>query len=67
MADPGLAAVLAKITAAALAREIGCTPEAVYQWERVPPRRVPAVARASGVPPHVIRPDLYEAPMAEAS
>lgn len=62
MTDPGLTAVLEKITPAQLAREIGCTPEAIYQWQRVPPRRVPAVAKASGIPAHVIRPDLYDLP-----
>lgn len=42
-----------------LARRIGVTPQAVSQWKAVPPSRVLAVERASGVSRTVLRPDLY--------
>lgn len=44
---------------AAFARLIGVTPQAVSQWDEVPPLRVLAVERASGVSRHDLRPDLY--------
>ena len=42
-----------------LAGRIGVTPQALSQWSQVPPRRVLDVERASGVPRHELRPDLY--------
>ncbi len=42
-----------------LAAAIGLSPQAVVDWTRVPPQRVIAVSEYTGVPPHVIRPDLY--------
>lgn len=44
---------------AAFAREIGVTAQAVAQWDEVPPLRVLAVERVSGVSRHELRPDLY--------
>jgi DNA-binding transcriptional regulator YdaS (Cro superfamily) len=44
---------------AALARRIGITLQAIVQWDDVPPLRVLQVERASGVPRHELRPDLY--------
>lgn len=46
----------------ALARALGLVPSAVTQWATVPPLRVPAVSRITGVPRHVLRPDLYDPP-----
>ncbi len=45
--------------AAALAKPLGISVQAVAQWDEVPPLRVLAVERASGVPRHELRPDLY--------
>ena len=42
-----------------LAGALGVTKQAVSQWDEVPPLRVLAVERASGVPRHELRPDLY--------
>ena len=50
---------------AKLATAIGVHHTSVICWrkaERVPAERVRAVAQATGVPPHVIRPDLFDAP-----
>ena len=47
---------------AALARWLGITKQAVGQWDRVPAERVLAVSDATGVPCHVLRPDLHRAP-----
>lgn len=44
---------------AALAEAIEVSSQALSQWNRVPPARVLAVERASGVPRHELRPDLY--------
>ena len=45
--------------AAALARQLGITVQAISQWNQVPADRVVAVSRATHVPPTVLRPDLY--------
>lgn len=38
------------------------TPQAIAQWKHVPAERVLMVERATGVPRHRLRPDLYPAP-----
>jgi DNA-binding transcriptional regulator YdaS (Cro superfamily) len=52
---------------AAVARELGCSSQAVSQWDRCPAERVIAVERACGrkVTRYELRPDLY--PAEEAS
>lgn len=44
---------------AKFARLIGVTAQAVSQWDEVPPLRVLAVERVSGVSRQELRPDLY--------
>lgn len=44
---------------AALANWIGVTSQAISQWKRIPPGRVIAIERATGVSRHDLRPDLY--------
>lgn len=48
-----------------LARRLGITPQALSQWDRVPPLRVLEVERITGVPRHELRPDIYPSPAAE--
>jgi DNA-binding transcriptional regulator YdaS (Cro superfamily) len=50
----------------ALARELGIRMESLYSWEDNPPKRVAAVACASGIPRHELRPDLWDAPATES-
>lgn len=58
--DPGLAAALTAVGGPTkLADALGLVPSAITQWMRVPAERVPAVAKATGVPAATLRPDLY--------
>lgn len=53
-----------------LAREIGITHSAVFQWlhKGVPAQRVLAVERITGISRHVLRPDIFgPAPGQEAA
>lgn len=43
----------------AMALKIGITPEAILQWTRVPIERAVVVARATGIPVKLIRPDFW--------
>jgi DNA-binding transcriptional regulator YdaS (Cro superfamily) len=49
----------AGVVAIEVARKLGITPGAISQWDRVPAERVPAVEKATGIPRHKLRPDLY--------
>lgn len=51
---------------ARVAKALGVTRAAVCMWTKVPAERVPAVSAASGVPAHVLRPDLYGAATLQA-
>ena len=44
---------------AKLAAALGCTRQTIYTWNSVPPGRVLAVSRATGIPRSVLRPDIY--------
>lgn len=46
----------------AIARALGITAWAVAKWRRVPAERVLAVERITGIPRHVLRPDIYPPP-----
>lgn len=48
----------------ALARSLGVSRQAVFQWKRIPAERVLAIEVHTGVPRYELRPDLY--PRAEA-
>ena len=43
-----------------LAADIGVTPAAIRQWDKVPADRLVAIERATGIPRQVMRPDLYD-------
>ena len=43
----------------ALSRKIGISSQAISQWQDCPPLRVLDVERASGIPRHELREDLY--------
>ena len=49
-------------TVSMLARELGVKPQAISQWTEVPVARVKAVSDATGIPPHLMRPDHWDAP-----
>ena len=54
----------------ALAKDLNVTPQAISQWDEVPPLKVLAVEIASGIPRHELRPDIYppsDAPGAPAA
>ncbi len=56
----GLEKAIASLgTAAELARRLGIAPQAVYQWERIPGKRVIETERLTGVPRQELRPDLH--------
>jgi len=44
------------------AKALGITRAAVVKWRQVPPARVHAVSRVTGLPPHRLRPDLFPEP-----
>lgn len=46
---------------AGLATPLGVSIQAISQWDEVPPLRVIAVEKISGVPRSELRPDLYPA------
>ena len=52
-------AIQAAGTGEKLAADLGITPQAISQWEKVPLNRVFDVERATGVPRHELRPDFF--------
>lgn len=56
----GMDAVRSATTLASLAEKLGITRGAISQWEKVPDERLDAVSEATGIPKHVLRPELYE-------
>lgn len=53
--------------ASALARALRITPQAVNQWQVVPPERVLEVERHSGISRHFLRPDVFGSSQYELS
>jgi DNA-binding transcriptional regulator YdaS (Cro superfamily) len=47
--------------AVALARSLGIKHSSVCGWHQVPVDRLQTVAQATGIPPHLLRPDVFEA------
>ena len=46
----------------ALARALGISSASVADWRRLPASRAKAVAELTGIPPHRLRPDLFDPP-----
>jgi hypothetical protein len=46
-------------SASKLARELGITRQCVSQWRKIPLKHVREIARVTGIPPAVLRPDIY--------
>ena len=47
---------------AKLARALKITPQAIGQWKTVPRRHIAKIERLTGVPRHLLAPDLYAPP-----
>ncbi len=49
-----------------LAEILGIKHPSFYSWDRVPAERAMQIAQLAKVPPHKVRPDIYQAPKAKA-
>jgi DNA-binding transcriptional regulator YdaS (Cro superfamily) len=47
---------------ARIARDLGVTRAAVAGWTRVPAERLPEVEASTGIPRHLLRPDICRPP-----
>ncbi len=45
---------------ASIAKELGISPGSMHQWKQIPEDRVLRISEITGVPPHKLRPDLYQ-------
>jgi DNA-binding transcriptional regulator YdaS (Cro superfamily) len=52
-------------TRAKIARATGLAVSNVTQWKHIPPRHAMAVAEITGVPVHILRPDIFPSPSRE--
>lgn len=60
---PGLVKAIERAgSAAALARQLNISRQAVGDWHSVPAERVRDVESITGVPRHELRPDLFDPP-----
>lgn len=50
---------------AKLAAALGIRHQSIYSWRDIPALRVLDIERATGIPRHELRPDLYPAPAGE--
>jgi DNA-binding transcriptional regulator YdaS (Cro superfamily) len=59
----GLQLAIEKMGSAnALARALGISQQAIWEWHRVPTHRILQVEAVTGVPREKLRPDLYRLP-----
>lgn len=68
--DPGLAAVKDAVggnTGLARALDDKISPQAISQWKRIPVARVAEIEKATGIPRHRQRPDIFESPEKESA
>lgn len=47
---------------AKVAKDLGMSRAAVSLWDRVPAERLPEVEASTGIPRHILRPDICQAP-----
>ena len=60
MPENGLRRAIAAVgSGTKLARLVGVSPQAVWQWGAIPVRHVLAIERQTGIPREVLRPDIY--------
>lgn len=45
-----------------LAPRLGLTQQAITAWKRVDPERIPEIELLTGIPRHMLRPDLFVPP-----
>lgn len=57
--DPAMIHIAKNRAWSAVAEACGIKRQAPFQWRRVPAERVIAVAKATGLARHFIRPDIY--------
>jgi len=55
----GIEAIRERMSGTELARRLGITRSAISQWDKVPAERIGEVSRITGLPPQVLRPDLF--------
>jgi DNA-binding transcriptional regulator YdaS (Cro superfamily) len=58
--EPGMIVAIEAVGLAKIGEPFGITAQAVAQWTRVPAERLVKIEEITGVPRHVLRPDLYE-------
>ena len=58
MEDPGSSGNPGRI--AQMSEALGITRQAVNKWERTPIERVREVEKITGIPRHVLRPDIFD-------
>lgn len=65
--EPALAQAIANIGGEAeTARRVGVSKQAVWWWYRCPGHHVKKISELSGVPPWLLRPDLFDPPKVSA-
>ncbi len=54
-----------RMTLGQLGELFGVNRSTVMRWEqgKIPPERVMPISRATGIPPHVLRPDVFADPV----
>lgn len=56
----GVDAIRSCITFTSLGLALGITNGAISQWKQVPAERLGDIARLTGIPLHILRPDIFE-------
>ncbi|MBS1015181.1 helix-turn-helix domain-containing protein [Acetobacter persici] len=59
MTDAVKRAIEAAGGVAVLAQQLGIKAPSIYSWRAIPPKRVRAIARITGIPAAELRPDMF--------